>query len=49
MLAVTHYRETALSRTNPGNGQGLYQDFAKTGGPYPAGAVDDANFQKQTD
>lgn len=27
MLAVIHLRESGLTRTNPGNGQGLFQDF----------------------
>lgn len=49
MIAVIHYRETRLSRVNPGNGQGLYQDYARINGPYPAGATTDAEFQRQTD
>ncbi len=50
MIAVIHYRETHLGRTNPANGQGIYQDSAKIGGPYPAGVkVTDAEFQRQTD
>lgn len=49
MLAVTHYRETRLKRLNPSNGQGVYQDYARLGGPYPAGTVSDQEFQRQTD
>ncbi|HMQ95611.1 MAG TPA: hypothetical protein PKD19_00145 [Candidatus Saccharibacteria bacterium] len=49
MLAVVHYRETRLSRTNHSNGQGIYQDYEKKGGPYPAGEkVSDEEFQRQT-
>ncbi|MEO5690996.1 MAG: CHAP domain-containing protein [Candidatus Saccharimonadales bacterium] len=49
MIAVTHYRESSFKRTNPSNGEGLFGDFQKVGGPYPAGPVDDAGFQKQVD
>ena len=50
MIAVIHYRETRLGRNNPANGQGIYQDYAKLGGPYPAGTnVSDEEFQRQTD
>lgn len=49
ILAVIHIRETTLGRSNPSNGQGIYQFLNKNGGPYPAGAVDDAEFQRQTD
>ena len=49
MIAVVHFRETRLSRSNPANGQGLYQDYSKKGGPYPKGPVDDVEFQRQTD
>jgi hypothetical protein len=56
MIAVIHLRETNLSRVNPGNGQGLYQDSAKSNSEAstlyvsdPNGAeVSDDNFQKQT-
>lgn len=49
MIAVIHVRESGLGRTNPGNGQGIYQFFDKRGGPYPTGAVSDEEFQRQTD
>ena len=49
MIAVTHYRESRLKRINPSNGQGIYQDYERYGGPYPTGPVDDAEFQRQTD
>lgn len=57
MIAVIHLRETNLSRINPGNGQGLYQDANKVNTeaatlytPSPNGAeVSEENFQKQTD
>lgn len=48
MLAVIHIRESGGRRANPGNGQGIYQFYDKHGGPYPAGAVDDAEFLRQT-
>lgn len=49
LMAVIHYMETSLSRTNPANGQGLFQDFAKKYPElYTSGAqVDDATFLKQ--
>lgn len=49
MLAVVHFRETRLAKTNPANGQGIYQDFARAGGSYPPGPVSDEEFQRQTD
>lgn len=48
MLAVIHLRETGLARTNPGNGQGIYQNAARDGGPYPPGPVNEAEFLRQT-
>lgn len=48
MVAVIHLRETGLRKENPSNGQGLYQDYAKINGPYPAGLVNDAEFLRQT-
>lgn len=48
MLAVIHVRESGLSRSNPANGQGIYQFVSKQGGPYPPGPVDDAEFLRQT-
>lgn len=56
MIAVTHLRETNLSRVNPENGQGLYQDSARLNPEAntlyvydPAKPeVSDENFQKQT-
>ncbi len=48
MIAVIHFRETGLKRYNPSNGQGIYQDYAKSR-PYPAGEVSDSEFQQQTE
>lgn len=48
MLAVVHLRESGLRKENPGNGQGIYQDAAKVNGPYPPGAVTDAEFLRQS-
>lgn len=47
LLAAIHYRETSFSRSNPGNGQGIFQFVNGDGGPYPPGPVSDANFQQQ--
>jgi len=47
-IAVLHYRETRFKRVNPSNGQGIYQDYEKSNGPYPTGAVSDAEFLRQT-
>lgn len=49
ILAVLHYQETGLSRTNPANGQGLFQDFSKKYPDlYKAGAeVNDTMFLQQ--
>jgi hypothetical protein len=49
MIAVIHYRESRFERSNPGNGQGVYQFYDKRGGPYPTGAISDDEFQRQTD
>lgn len=48
LIAVIHKNETSLGRTNPGNGQGIYQFYSGAGGPYPAGPVSDQEFQRQT-
>ena len=48
LIAVIHLRESGLGRSNPSNGQGIYQFVNKNGGPYPTGAVDDAEFLRQT-
>ncbi len=48
LIAVIHKNETSLGRNNPSNGQGVYQFYSKAGGPYPAGPVNDAEFQRQT-
>jgi len=48
MVAVIHLRESGLRKDNPSNGQGIYQDYATLNGPYPTGAVDDAEFLRQT-
>lgn len=47
MLAAIHYRETNFSRTNPNNGQGIFQFVNGEGGPYPPGPVSDAEFYRQ--
>jgi hypothetical protein len=49
MIAVIHYREHGFARSNPSNGQGVYQYPAGDGGPYPAGPISDEEFQRQTD
>ena len=53
-LAVIHSMETGLTRTNPANGQGLYQLYSYTSGGtngnrFATGAVSDAEFQQQTE
>ncbi len=48
MLAVVHLRETGLALSNPSNGQGIYQIVSGAGGPYPAGAVNQQEFKRQT-
>lgn len=53
-IAVVHSLETGLARTNPSNGQGVYQLYSYTGGGknaeafLPAGAVTEAEFERQT-
>lgn len=52
-IATMHRLETGMSLTNPSNGQGLYQLYSYTGGgsnsnSFPAGEVDMAEFQRQT-
>src|SRR5690606_35372397 len=47
MLAAIHYRETSFSRTNPSNGQGIFQFVNGAGGPYPPGPVSDQEFYRQ--
>lgn len=49
MIAVIHLRESSLRRSNPSNGQGIYQFHSGKGGPYPKGKVSDEEFQRQTD
>ncbi len=55
LLAVLHYREHSLEKSNPTNGQGVYQlysytDGGKNGNAFlPAGAISDEEFQRQTD
>lgn len=55
LLAVIHKREHSLMRDNPGNGEGAYQLHSYTDGGqnanafYPAGAISDEEFQRQTD
>lgn len=48
MLAVIHLREHGLQKSNPSNGQGIYQFYDKRGGPYPTGDVTDEEFLRQT-
>ena len=53
LMAVIHYQETGLSRTNPSNGQGLYQLYSLvvTRGEYyftPGTYADDNEFAEQT-
>lgn len=54
IIAVMHSLETGLSRSNPSNGQGLYQLYSYTDGGtnsnafLPAGEVSEAEFQRQT-
>lgn len=45
MLAGVHYRETTLGRTNPENGDGLYQILNSD---YEQGPVSDEEFLEQT-
>lgn len=53
-MATMHSLETSLLRTNPTNGQGLYQLYTYTAGGsngnafLPAGPVSDAEFERQT-
>lgn len=54
IIAVIHQREHGLARSNPGNGQGVYQ-FASatrrascTGGNFSPGRISDEQFQIQT-
>lgn len=56
VLAVIHSIEHGLSRTNPGNGQGIYQLYSYTAGGTnenrfepTSGPVSDEEFQRQTD
>lgn len=47
MLAGIHYRETNFGRTNPSNGQGIFQFVNGEGGPYPPGPVSESEFRRQ--
>ncbi len=47
MLAAIHYRETNFGRSNPSNGQGIFQFVNGDGGPYPPGPVSDEEFYRQ--
>lgn len=56
VLAVIHSIEHSLSRTNPGNGQGIYQLYSYTAGGTNSNRfeptdepVSDEEFQRQTD
>ncbi|RYF29681.1 MAG: hypothetical protein EOO17_00365 [Chloroflexi bacterium] len=47
LLAAIHYRETSFGKTNPSNGQGIFQFVNGEGGPYPAGVVSNDEFKRQ--
>lgn len=47
MLAAIHYRETSFGRSNPDNGQGIFQFVNGEGGPYPPGPVSESEFRRQ--
>ncbi len=53
IIAALHYRENDLKRSNPNNGQGIYQLYSYTNGGtinrFTPGAVTDEDFQKQND
>ena len=55
ILAVLHYREHSLKKSNPTNGQGIYQLYSYTKGGknenafLPAGDVSDEEFKRQTE
>lgn len=56
LLAVVHYQEHSLLKTNPSNGQGIYQLYSYTNGGTNENrfeptttSVSDAEFQRQTD
>lgn len=55
ILAAIHYKEYGNQRSNPSNGQGAYQLYSYTAGGkngnafYPAGAISDEEFARQTD
>lgn len=54
VLAAVHYKEYGNQRGNPSNGQGAYQLYSYTAGGsnanafYPAGAISDEEFQRQS-
>jgi lysophospholipase L1-like esterase len=51
MLVAIHNLEHGLARDNPSNGQGVYQDYARSGNGgvnYPPGPITDEEFQRQT-
>lgn len=59
IMAVLHYREHSLVRSNPSNGQGVYQLYSYTRKEgtkeldpdkafLPEGAIDEAEFRRQT-
>jgi len=45
MLPVIHNNETVFGMSNPGNGQGVYQNIYHY---YPPGPITDADFLAQT-
>lgn len=55
LIAALHFRESSLSRYNPGNGQGAYQLYSYTAGGTnsnafkPSSSLSDEEFQRQTD
>src|SRR5690606_16851445 len=48
IFAVLHIRESVLADFNPDNGQGIYQDFERGGGPYPPGKITEEEMLRQT-
>ena len=49
-IAVLHYRESRLSKSNPSNGQGIFQLYTyvnNTGHRFPPGEVSDEEFVRQ--
>lgn len=49
VLPVLHLRENSLSTNNHSNGQGIYQDYERGGGPYPPGPTTEQEFLRQSE